>query len=70
MLLAGPHNMLAPLQHPTTCAWKQILHCRRMARKAMQLPDGRGTSVFDFPEEVCISLNTGIMQSHIEAAPC
>jgi hypothetical protein len=26
-----------------------------MARKAMQLPDGRGTSVFDFPKEVCLS---------------
>ena len=47
---------------------EQILHRRRMARKAMQLPDGRGTSVFDFPEEVCLVCKMRIMQIHINAA--
>jgi Heme oxygenase len=51
------------------CARKQIRHCRRMARKAMQLPDGRGTSVFDFAEEVCLSCEMQIMQLHHEASP-
>jgi hypothetical protein len=29
-----------------------VMHHRRMARKAMQLQEGHGTSVFEFPDEV------------------